>query len=423
MYVQNPYTVQAIELTISCNSDQGADLTIVAAAGEDKHHGLPGVGNTNRSKSNVVKLKDCTIINLGPDPVRLIKESKWQSRGWTLQEGLLSQRLLVFTETQISYHCQRAAWQEGLNGPECIPKPHEIDWSEWPIHIDLFGGERRHNEVHHDDLQLYTEYFSMITAFKKRKLSHQADQFDAFAGILTHMSKRLPARHHLWGLPFIPDAFEDCVEAHLLLGLSWYHLDVNTQRCRKYPSWTWADWTGQFSWAASSDWHRWFPCYATFRLVSLDIPDDGASFLPTSFVQQISHERREHDVSPTTHMGSITIEAPFIPASCVYEEALLSWSSISIRIGHYVSQVQLDLRPSILEQLPTRLADKEWGLCLLGWARVRGMHCTLFILLVEWLDKSRAERLDSLMFDWSPEGGDDIDVFVAGWEHFQVTLV
>jgi hypothetical protein len=35
----------------------------------------------------------------------LVKHSKWGSRGWIHQEGLLSKRWLVFTDHQITYDC------------------------------------------------------------------------------------------------------------------------------------------------------------------------------------------------------------------------------------------------------------------------------------------------------------------------------
>jgi hypothetical protein len=322
----------------------------------------------------------------------------------------------------MTYHCKKASWQEGLHGPECIKDPHEIDWNDWPIHIDLFRGERSLYDDHDDDhLALYKEYFSIIIAYKHRTLSNEADQFDAFAGILRHMSKRSPARHNIWGLPFIPDAFQDRVETHLLLGLSWYHLDTNFERRRQYPSWTWADWTGGVAWAASSDWYQWSPCYAMFRLISLNMPD-GTSILPSDVVQQASEQLNKFDNFPA-YMSQITIKVPILPASCLHQDSRSSWSRFHIRIGYSVSVGGLNLRPSILDQLPFRLRDKTWGLCLMGWANWRKKGRSLFFLVVEWLDGSRAERMDSLLIEWCPDESEDLESLVAGWEHREVTLV
>lgn len=46
----------------------GADLTIVAAAGNDKNYGLPGVSSTPRVASRVCQLDEGLMFNLNPDP-------------------------------------------------------------------------------------------------------------------------------------------------------------------------------------------------------------------------------------------------------------------------------------------------------------------------------------------------------------------
>lgn len=40
---------------------RGAELTIIAAAGEDKDYGLPGVGKTTRKRIKVIRLNDVTL--------------------------------------------------------------------------------------------------------------------------------------------------------------------------------------------------------------------------------------------------------------------------------------------------------------------------------------------------------------------------
>jgi hypothetical protein len=60
----------------------GADLTIVAAAGEDKFHGLPGVGTTKRMDRAVVRVKDVIVFSNGPEPDSEAKMSKWFTRAW-----------------------------------------------------------------------------------------------------------------------------------------------------------------------------------------------------------------------------------------------------------------------------------------------------------------------------------------------------
>jgi hypothetical protein len=61
---------------------RGADLTIVAAAGENKMHGLPGVGSTNRKSSSIVCVKDVVMFSNGPEPTDEARRSKWFTRAW-----------------------------------------------------------------------------------------------------------------------------------------------------------------------------------------------------------------------------------------------------------------------------------------------------------------------------------------------------
>lgn len=60
----------------------GADLTIVAAAGEDKHYGLPGVDETPRKRIKVVSLAHATLF-ANPDKLyERVWKSKWFTRAW-----------------------------------------------------------------------------------------------------------------------------------------------------------------------------------------------------------------------------------------------------------------------------------------------------------------------------------------------------
>jgi hypothetical protein len=61
---------------------RGADLTIVAAAGENKVYGLPGVESTKRKDNKVVCVEDVVVFSNGPEPNVQAKQSKWFTRAW-----------------------------------------------------------------------------------------------------------------------------------------------------------------------------------------------------------------------------------------------------------------------------------------------------------------------------------------------------
>lgn len=67
---------------------RGSDLTIVAAAGEDKGYGLPGVrysgsaGPTKREGNKIIFVGDFVIFSNGDRPDTLTFRSKWYTRAW-----------------------------------------------------------------------------------------------------------------------------------------------------------------------------------------------------------------------------------------------------------------------------------------------------------------------------------------------------
>ncbi|KAL1633898.1 hypothetical protein SLS58_010888 [Diplodia intermedia] len=106
---------------------KNAAFTIVAAVGADADYGLPGVETRFGTRFRVPRLH-CRIGNMlvccrsafrksadmGMDRYRypqneLLRESKWNTRGWTYQEGLLARRCLVFTDEQSYGSLRRGA--------------------------------------------------------------------------------------------------------------------------------------------------------------------------------------------------------------------------------------------------------------------------------------------------------------------------
>jgi hypothetical protein len=62
---------------------EGAEVTIIAAAGEDGDYGLPGVGERLRSQQPVAKVQKKSIVSTLRHPIKDIERSTWSTRGWT----------------------------------------------------------------------------------------------------------------------------------------------------------------------------------------------------------------------------------------------------------------------------------------------------------------------------------------------------
>lgn len=84
-----------------CDIYSGASITIIAAAGDGPDYGLPGVSKKRQPPR--VRIGSRTIFATLADPKTLTDRSRWSTRGWTFQEGLLARRRLVFTDQQVYF--------------------------------------------------------------------------------------------------------------------------------------------------------------------------------------------------------------------------------------------------------------------------------------------------------------------------------
>ena len=58
-----------------------AELTIIAAAGDGPHYGLPGIHRTPRKPQYQLHIKGKTFT-IAEDITQQVEESRWNSRGW-----------------------------------------------------------------------------------------------------------------------------------------------------------------------------------------------------------------------------------------------------------------------------------------------------------------------------------------------------
>jgi hypothetical protein len=66
-----------------------------------------------RARSRVERFSYLTL----EDPRITISNSEWATRGWTYQEGVLSNRRLVFPKQQVYWECRGMAMNESLDLP------------------------------------------------------------------------------------------------------------------------------------------------------------------------------------------------------------------------------------------------------------------------------------------------------------------
>ncbi|KAL6401220.1 hypothetical protein AUP68_16949 [Ilyonectria robusta] len=287
-----------------------ADFTIVAAAGCGASYGLPGVRSTPRKPQPKCTLESGSmLVSTLQDPRRHILESEYWTRGWTYQEGVLSNQRLVFTDYQAYWECRCMAIHESIDLP--LRLVHEaspalgasgIRMSDFML-TGIFKGDSYSGGVLSDrkDLVIAGDANRLdygfpiyrkgsiraqtrglnehIRAFSMRKLSYDTDSLAAFLGI-AGMYGSNEMIHLFLGIPmWMGDIVGDLAGAQITFALSicsWYHRSGSDHQmfvaepCRRrshLPSWTWAGWNGSVIWRAPpSDEH----CVFMSDLIEID---------------------------------------------------------------------------------------------------------------------------------------------------------
>ncbi|KAK0739586.1 heterokaryon incompatibility protein-domain-containing protein [Apiosordaria backusii] len=252
---------------------QSAKFTIIAAAGYGPDHGLPGVTTAKRVPQPIIKIQDYTLT-LIPQPDGYIDHTKWATRGWTLQEGFLSSRRLVFTEHQVFYECPCIQAVEALVGTYWQP----ASYSSREVWFHVFaGGTGKRKGKGRPGFHYIEQLQGFIENYITRDLTDPNDALNAFRGILQHAEEARPPIHELCGLPIYQDENfvpKDDNNAALAVSLSW-KMD-NLRRRHEFPSWTWVGWksekrTGGSSFFLGTD-ERWYSSsYFKHYLTSVDV--------------------------------------------------------------------------------------------------------------------------------------------------------
>ncbi|EGX91409.1 Heterokaryon incompatibility [Cordyceps militaris CM01] len=205
-----------------------AHVTLVALSSEDANAGIPRISQA-KSGSDVSPFVDLpcqTLIKAsqgshGLPPV-IHAGSMWSKRAWTLQETVLSRRLICLGPVA-SWACSGAHWSEDLevlSETDGLPAPtKEIDKLSIPAWPDM------------------AQYASLATAYAARRLTMPTDTLNAFEGIAAPV-RQLFQSEFLFGVS----------EFEFDLGLLWQHRRRGAKprsgldwagKGHNFPSWSW----------------------------------------------------------------------------------------------------------------------------------------------------------------------------------------
>ncbi|KAL7910382.1 heterokaryon incompatibility domain-containing protein [Trichoderma velutinum] len=292
-----------------------AEVTIIAAAGQDENYGLPGVGRKRPATRTVAHIGDVAVVWAPKDPQAAIKTSKWSTRGWTFQEALLSRRRLVFTEQQVYFECNAMNIYESFDMP--LDNLHIKDRSKSYEYLrrGVFGGNReaefgRLILEKQGPTEVFNRYLSNVEEYAARRLTYAEDSLNAFRGIAQQFWYRKHAIHNIWGLAYpAPPEERTSNFAH---SLSWRHtrncwdLSQSPQRRPQFPSWTWAGWEGEVRYEFSYSTQRsWFS--NRIRAVSFENQIDSS----------IALETMEPNVDETCIFPIVILTAVVVPSKLI----------------------------------------------------------------------------------------------------------
>ncbi|KAK1246746.1 hypothetical protein MKX08_000548 [Trichoderma sp. CBMAI-0020] len=239
---------------------ENAEITIIAAAGVDETHGLPGVGSKARSSQPIARIGGLTVLSTMRDSQQSIRSSKWFTRGWTFQEALLTRRRLVFTEEQVYFECGAMNCCESFSGST------DALYSEWGstspqyLRAGMFERSGWHKFVGFrskpgNALNIFTRYLTAVEDYTARELRFEHDSLNAFAGIMKKFERAREPIIQLWGIPTTIRRGE-LTERCFVEALCWSHAHtgwddgfLRPSRRPDFPSWSWAGWAGKVEYA------------------------------------------------------------------------------------------------------------------------------------------------------------------------------
>lgn len=244
-----------------------AFVTVVAAAGEDIHYGLPGLrpGTRHAKQKEIVVVEPCasdceknhqhdteglSLLSCLEPFIRgshYLEKTNWNRRGWTMQERILARRNLIFTEEQVRFACSNATFAEETYCE--LPFPRMQAFSHAEADHGLRSSVRVYGESGDPETRLWGRFKTLVLRYSTRSLTFGGDVHDAFAAIIRILA--IEARDEfLWGIPL--SQFE--------IGLSWRTYDgqyrrkdlttlpmTDKRRRVPFPSWSWMGWVGETS--------------------------------------------------------------------------------------------------------------------------------------------------------------------------------
>jgi hypothetical protein len=235
------------QLNYMSNIYGGAYLTIVGAAGMDSWAGLPGLQIHSRTifqQKEYVNGK--TYASIQPFAKDVLSSTVWASRGWTCQESLLSKRVLIFTDRQIFWSCNRDLFCEDFY----LEKRHSNifrtstlslidDYRELNRSLGSLGDKSSYSQ--------FLKYSELVKDYTSRSITYQDDALAACRGIFSLLSEKIETTF-IHGMPV------KFLEQTLI-----FDTRAFSPRFRRhgFPSWSWLGWNQELNDSKGVNFYTW----------------------------------------------------------------------------------------------------------------------------------------------------------------------
>jgi hypothetical protein len=227
-----------------CSIYSCAVATIVALGGDSADAGLPGILPTARNttatfvtpglhmveRSSLEKLlRNHTYDNVDADCI-------YNTRAWTFQERLLSNRSIYFLDEQVYLHCKKHL--------VCEDRYVSDDTGFYTLEkmrASSAGLRAKATRAGtYSPLDEFRWYEQIIVEYTAKKMGYPEDIINAFSGIQTELS-RMFAWSFVAGLP----------SSLLDIALLWTPVTTIERRitASQQPSWSWSGWIGRVRYA------------------------------------------------------------------------------------------------------------------------------------------------------------------------------
>jgi hypothetical protein len=218
-----------------CYIYEKANFTIVALTNADAAQLLPGIRRGSRAcSSKTIEIGTKRILAQGVQSMDTLKSCIWNTRGWTMQEGLFSRRCICFTDEEVFLWCRQSICAETISDsstPSCVPLlKHKLFAEKDMLPMRSWTGQTW-------DI---TTYLELVPAYTSRILTYSFDGLNAFAGAVETLKSMMQTPYY-FGIP----------ERWFFLALLWLPNKVEHGLGPKkpkreppakglFPTWSWA---------------------------------------------------------------------------------------------------------------------------------------------------------------------------------------